>query len=436
MSPLEPPSSIFHRNPVHKYPAASSGDGIYITAKDGSKTLDGSSGAAVSCLGHGHPAVIDAIVQQARQMAFAHTSFFTSGPAEELAALLVASGGEDAFKKCMFVSSGSEAVESALKVARQYHIANGKPNRVNIISRRHSYHGNTLGAMAAGWNPSRREPFAPMLSPVFHHVSPFFYSRDGRPDESADGYCQRMIDEFDEMFASLGPNTVAAVMVETASGATLGAVPATSQYLRRLRNLCHKHGALLILDEVMCGMGRLGRTHAWQAIGGSSPDIQTIGKGLGAGYQPISAVLVSPSVHNAIENAHGEHPFVTGHTYQGHSIGCAAALATQKYIEEQHLLQNVQRNGELLTKELASAVPGLKEVRGSGMFQAVEFQSTPDDPIAAKVAKACMKNGLAVYLCSPLVDAVLFAPPFIITECEIQLMVSIFVRSVTEVVVG
>ncbi|KAH8694450.1 pyridoxal phosphate-dependent transferase [Ilyonectria robusta] len=425
-------SHIFHRSLSKDYPTAAAGQGVYIISPDGTKILDGSSGAAVSCLGHGNPDVIAAIIEQAQRMAFAHSSFFTSDPAEELASLLIDSS-HGAFSKVLFLSSGSEAVESAFKLARQYHLCNGDPGRVNIISRQFSYHGNTIGALSAGFNPPRRQPFKPLLSPAFHHVSPCFFSRDASPDESEQDYVKRLIKEYEDMFTRLGPETVAAVIVEPVGGSTLGAVPAASGYLAQLRELCDKHGSLLIFDEVMCGMGRVGTLHAWQSLGSSAPDIQTIGKGLGAGYQPISGILISPKVHDTLKSSQATNPFVNGHTYQGHSIACAAALATQRTIVKNNLLSNVRQMGDLLFRKLKTLTPHLKEVRGLGLFLAVEFSSKPTAHIAPEVAQACFKNGAAVYLCSAAVDSVMFAPPFIINETEINELVDIFLRSVNEV---
>lgn len=333
--------------------------------------------------------------------------------------------------------TGSEAVESALKLARQYHICRGEPRRQLFISRRYSYHGNTLGALSAGFNPPRRDAFEPMLSPAFHHVSPCFYSRDGRPRESEDAYVDRLMDEFEHMFCSLGADRVAAVMVEPVSGATLGAVPAARGYLGRLRSLCDRHGCLLVFDEVMCGMGRVGSLHAWQSpsLGGIAPDLQTIGKGLGAGYQPISAVLTGPKVYEALSTSKAQHPFVSGHTYQGHAIGCAAALAVQRILARDRLLDHVQCMGHRLKARLQSSTPRLKEVRGLGLFLAVEF-ATPassSQRMAPAVAATCLENGLAVYLCSAAVDAVLFAPPFIISAAEVDKLVDLFVESVHQV---
>ncbi|KAL2205994.1 PLP-dependent transferase [Sarocladium strictum] len=428
-------TAIFHRSLSKKYDVAAGGDGIYVVHADGSKTLDGCCGAAVSCLGHSHPVVIDAIVQQAKQLSFAHTSIFTSSPAEELASLLI-DNSDGAFSNVMFLSSGSEAIESAIKLARQYHISNNDHERINFISRKYAYHGNTLGALSAGYNPPRRQAFEPMLSPAFHHVSPCFYSRDGKQGETESQYVDRLIKEYEDMFQGLGPQTVAAIMIETLSGATLGAVTPAKGYLPRLREVCDKYGALLLFDEVMCGMGRTGDVHAWQSLGGTAPDLQTIGKGLGGGYQPISAILVGEKVHKVIQAAQTDHPFVSGHTYQGHAIGCAAALATQQVIQQDNLLGNVKAMGGIMEQDLRQRCPVLKEVRGMGLFKAMEFVSPDGTPMAGEVTKTCLSNGLAVYLCSPATDSVLFAPPFIISEEQVREMVDIFVRSVQQVLKG
>lgn len=324
-------------------------------------------------------------------------------------------------------------MESAIKLVRQYHVAKGDTQRVNFICRKYAYHGNTLGALSAGFNPPRRQTFEPLLSSAFHHVSPCFFSRDGKDGEDEGSYVDTLIAEFEEMFDTLGPSSVAAILIEPMSGATLGAAPAAQGYLSRLRDMCNKHDALLIFDEVMCGMGRPGTLHAWQSLGNIAPDLQTIGKGLGAGYQPISAVLVGSKVHQVLQSSQTKYPFISGHTYQGHSIGCAAALATQQTIVNDSLLDNVKLMGDILERELRKHVPRLKEVRGLGLFKAVEFDTQSDHPIAADVARTCLSKGAAVYTCSSAVDAILFAPPFIINEREIKELVRIFAASTKQV---
>ncbi|KAH8681912.1 pyridoxal phosphate-dependent transferase [Xylariales sp. PMI_506] len=434
-------SSILHRSLVKKYPTAAKGDGVYLVTADGKRIFDGSCGAAVSCLGHGNQEVIEAICDQARSMAFAHTSFFTSDPAEELAQLLLEQS-DHAFARVMWLTSGSEAVESALKVARQYHVYNGQPERVNIIGRQHAYHGNTLGALAAGDNPSRRDRFAAMLSPTFHHVSRCFYQADGNGRTEKE-YEDALIAEYEAKFQELGPGTVAAVIVEPVGGATLGAVPATTSYLPRLVELCKKHGILTIFDEVMCGMGRVGTYHAWQSLGGVAPDLQTIGKGLSAGYQPLSAVLVGKTVNDTFQK-HSSEAFVSGHTFQGHAMGCAGALMAQRIVFRDNLVDNCRYMGEVLREAIETTLPQQFQahggkLRGLGLFRAVDFGDLGKQyggPLAKEVSERAFQLGAAVYLCSGLVDAVLLCPPFIMTETETLTLARIFVEAVESVLEG
>ncbi|KAK3314113.1 class-III aminotransferase [Apodospora peruviana] len=421
-------TSIFHRSLETTYPVALSGDGVYLLTKSGQKILDGSSGAAVSSVGHGNQEVIDAIIHQTQALSFAHTSFFTSDPAEELANFLITeSGGPSIFSKVSFLCSGSEAVETALKIARQYHVYRNEPERVNFIGREYSYHGNTLGALAAGNNPPRRAVFGPILSQVFHHVSRCFYDADGE-GRSEEEYEDALIQEFEDKVEQLGPKTVAAIIVEPVGGATLGAATPTKTYLPRLRKLCDKHGILLIFDEVMCGMGRCGNYHAWQGLGGVAPDLQTIGKGLGGGYLPLSAVLMGPKVYSVFEKGSkaGE-KFTSGHTFQGHPVACASAIAVQRIIKRDCLIPNVVKMGLRLRMLLADGFPaelveGGARVRGRGLFQSLDFGTAGTKlggPLGAAVRDEAFRLGAAVYLCSSAVDAVLFAPPFIINAEEV-----------------
>ena len=408
---------------------------------EGNRVLDGSSGAAVSCIGHGNKEVIKAIIDQAQSLCYAHTSFFTSSPAEELAQVLIDSS-DKAFTKVMFLSSGSEAVESAIKIARQYHVYNGEPQRINVIGRMYAYHGNTFGALAAGNNPARRKIFEPMLGSAVPHVSRCFHDYDGPELEEKD-FEDNLIAEFEAKFAELGPDTVAAVIVEPVGGATLGSVPATRTYLPRLTELCHRYGALTIFDEVMCGMGRVGTYHAWQGLGGVAPDLQTIGKGLGGGYQPISAILVGEIVHSLFkQHSKGAQTFVSGHTYQGHSIGCAAALAVQNIIHRDQLLSNVVKMGHLLESTLRRDLPPVwhesgGSLRGLGLFRTVDFGKMGTQlggPLASAVVTETFAQGAAVYPCSAAVDGILFAPPFIISESEVSILAKTFVKALNKVI--
>ncbi len=261
--------------------------------------IDGSGGAAVACLGHGHPHVVQAMKDQIDRLCYAHTALYTAGSAEQLADMLVghAPGG---LTHAYFVSSGSEGMEAALKMARQWAIEAGQPQRTKFIARRQSYHGNTLGALAAGGNAMRRAPYAPILSDAFSHVSPCFAYRDRRDDEIRG----RLRDAAGRGTGSANSSAsarsnVIAFCAETVVGATLGCATALPGYFPAMKAVCERHGALLILDEVMSGMGRTGTLHAWEQEG-ISPDIQVIAKGLGGGYQPIGGILVHGRVIEAL----------------------------------------------------------------------------------------------------------------------------------------
>ncbi|UDM52641.1 aspartate aminotransferase family protein [Cupriavidus sp. MP-37] len=435
---------VFHRNPRQQLPVAVAGQGIELIDSTGQRYLDASGGAAVSCLGHGHPRVIEAIKAQLDTIAYAHTSFFTTEVSETLAETLAQAAPGD-LDHVYFVSGGSEAVESALKLARQYFVEVGQPARRHFIARRQSYHGNTLGALAIGGNAWRREPFLPLLVPA-HHVSPCYAYRDQLAGETDAQYAQRLADELEAKILALGPETVAAFVAETVVGATAGAVPPVGDYLKRIRAVCDKYGVLLILDEVMSGMGRTGYLFACEEDG-VVPDIVTIAKGLGAGYQPIGAMLSTRRIYDAIVGGSGF--FQHGHTYIGHATACAAALAVQRTIAEDKLLANVLARGEQLRSRLREALgehPNLGDVRGRGLFVGVEFVADRDskatlDPALkthARLKTAAMQNGLLVYPMGGTVDGVhgdhvLFAPPFICTPRDIDNIVERFVAAVEAV---
>ncbi|WP_439686490.1 aspartate aminotransferase family protein [Cupriavidus oxalaticus] len=435
---------VFHRNPRQTLPVAVAGQGIELIDSEGRRYLDASGGAAVSCLGHAHPRVIEAIKAQLDTIAYAHTSFFTTEVSETLAETL-AQGAPGDLDHVYFVSGGSEAVESALKLARQYFVEVGQPSRRHFIARRQSYHGNTLGALAIGGNAWRREPFLPLLVPA-HHVSPCYAYRDQQAGETDAQYAQRLADELEAKILELGPDTVAAFVAETVVGATAGAVPPVGDYLKRIRAVCDKYGVLLILDEVMSGMGRTGYLFACEEDG-VVPDIVTIAKGLGAGYQPIGAMLSTRRIYDAIVGGSGF--FQHGHTYIGHATACAAALAVQRTIAEDRLLANVLARGEQLRARLREALgehPNLGDVRGRGLFVGVEFVADRDskatlDPALkthARLKSAAMQNGLLVYPMGGTVDGVrgdhvLFAPPFICTGQDIDNIVERFAAAVQAV---
>src|SRR5215475_10092380 len=428
-------SHVLHRSLRETPPKAIGGEGIYLIAEGGRRVLDASGGAAVSCLGHQHPRVIEAMAQQASQLAYAHTAFFSSEPAEALADTLVGHepGG---LAYAYFVSGGSEAIEASIKLARQYFIERGEPQRRHFIARRQSYHGNTLGALAAGGNAWRREPYAPLLSSAFSHVTPAFAYHEKRDDEQDADFVARLAAELEAEFQRLGPDTVAAFIAEPVVGATAGCVPAPEGYFKAVREICNRHGALLILDEVMCGMGRTGTLHAWEQEG-IAPDIQAIAKGLGGGYQPIGAMLARGAIIDTIRAGSGA--FQHGHTYLAHPLACAAALAVQEVIRDEHLLDRVKERGRQLEQRLTERFGNHRhvgDIRGRGLFWAIELvadraRRTPFDPalkLNQKIKAAAFANGLGCYPSGGTMDGrrgdhVMLAPPYIATPDEIDLIV-------------
>jgi adenosylmethionine-8-amino-7-oxononanoate aminotransferase len=425
---------ILHRQTAHSYPVAASGQGVIIRDTAGKEYIDASAGAAVSCLGHSHPDVLAAMREQLDRLAYAHTSFFTTQVAEELADDLVAHAPKG-IGHVFFVSGGSEAIEAALKLARQYFVERGEPQRRHIIARRQSYHGVTLGALAVGGREWQRKQFAPLLIET-HHVSPVYAYRERRADETPQAYGERLAQELEEKIAELGGDNVIAFVAETVVGATLGAVPAVPGYFKRVREICDRHGVLLILDEVMCGMGRTGTLHACEQEG-VSPDLMAIAKGLGGGFAPIGALLMQDKVFNAIAGHSGA--FQHSHTYMGHPLACAAALAVQRVIRRDNLLANVRAQGAHLTRRLNERFgnhPFVGDVRGRGLFVGLELVADrgtkePFDPtlkLHARVKREAMARGLLVYPMGGTVDGargdhVLLAPPFIVDAPTVDTIV-------------
>ena len=415
---------VFPRHSKTLPPVGLQGDGVYLIDAEGKRYLDGSGGAAVSCLGHGDQDVINAIKSQLDTMAYAHNSFLTSEPAEQLADVLV-DHAPKGLERVYFVSGGSEAVEAALKLARQYYLEIGQPKRSKIIARRQSYHGNTLGALAVGGNEWRRAQFAPLLIDV-SHIAPCFAYRDKMEGESEQAFGLRVANELEAEILRLGPDEVMCFVAEPVVGATLGAVPAVEGYFQRIREICDQYGVLLILDEVMCGMGRTGHLFA-SAHDGITPDICTIAKGLGAGYQPIGAMMCSAEIYDAIEGGSGF--FQHGHTYLGHPTACAAGLAVVTKLTTAGLVDTVAEKGALLRGMLQDRLgqnAHVGDIRGRGLFLGVEFVQDREtkasfDPslkIHAKLKAAAFEEGLICYPMGGTIDGrvgdhVLLAPPFI-----------------------
>jgi adenosylmethionine-8-amino-7-oxononanoate aminotransferase len=424
---------LLHRS-LATLPRAIGGDGIYITDKDGRRYIDGSGGAAVSCLGHGNAEVLDAMRAQMDRIAYAHTSFFTTDVAESLGERLIelAPAGLD---YVYLVSGGSEAVEAALKMARQYFVEIGQPQRSHIIARRQSYHGNTIGALATGGNALRRRQFQPIL-PETHHVSPCYAYRGMEPGETPQAYAGRLADELEAQILALGADRVMAFVAEPVVGATLGAVPPVADYFRKVRAICDKYGVLLILDEVMCGMGRTGSLFACTQEG-IVPDLMTIAKGLGGGYQPIGAVLLSEKIYRAF--AEGSGAFQHGHTYLGHPVAAAAADKVLEILARPGLMENVVAMGNRLQAGLEAALgqsPFVGDIRGRGLFRGIELVADraskqtldPARKTYARVKAEAMKRGLMCYPAGGTIDGVygdhiLLAPPYIATPEEIDMIV-------------
>jgi adenosylmethionine-8-amino-7-oxononanoate aminotransferase len=416
-------------------PVAVRGEGIYLHTEDGRAIIDASGGAAVACLGHGNRRVAEAIGLQAAAMAYAHTSTFSNQPAEDLADIILRDepGG---LTRAWFCSSGSEGNEAAIKLARQYFLEIGQPQRTRTIARRQSYHGTTLGALAAGGNMMRRAHYEPILSQAHSLVSPCFPYRFKPAADTDAQYLDRLTDELDAEFQRLGPDTVMAFLAEPVVGATTGCVTALPGYFQRIRAICDRYGALLILDEVMCGMGRTGTMHAWQQEG-VTPDIQVIAKGLGGGYQPIGGILITSRIVQAL--ADGSGGFLHGQTYQAHPVACAAALEVQRIIRDDNLVANVASMGRRLETALTERFGNHRhvgDIRGRGLFWALEFVTDrttkavfdPALKLHERIKVEAFARGLATYPMGGTIDGkqgdhVILAPPYIVTAADIDTIV-------------
>ncbi len=427
-------SKVMQRNNHLNLPMLKAGDGVYLVDKDGNKYLDACGGAAVSCLGHSNERVKNAIIEQVKKIPYAHTSFFTNEPQEELAVHLLDNSHGD-FGRVYFVAGGSEAVESALKLARQYFVELGKEHKRLFISRSQSYHGNTLGALAIGGNIWRRKPFESLLIEA-HHVPACYEYRGRFAGESELEYGLRIANTLEDKILELGPDNVAGFVAETVVGATAGAVPAVAGYFKRIREICDKYDVLLILDEIMCGMGRSGTLHACEQEGVQA-DLQTVAKGIAAGYQPLGAVFVGSKIVDAIDNGSGF--FQHGHTYIGHPVSCAAGLATQLEIKERGLVENVKLRGEQLKNELHQKFdnhPNIGDIRGRGLFIGIELVEDKELKIPfdnklrlnSKLKASAMDNSLMIYPSGGTIDGesgdhILLAPPYIIDEDNVAQIV-------------
>ncbi|KAI9062551.1 PLP-dependent transferase [Trametes sanguinea] len=453
------PTGILHRTPWRP-PVASSAEGIYVTLEDGKKLIDAVGGAAVACIGNGHPAVRKAIKEQVDKVAYVYNMQLSNEPAEELAHyILQASKG--AFDLVGFVSGGSEAMEGVIKTARQYFYETGQPQRKNFIARQLSFHGNTVATLSLAYHPTRRAPYAAILDTEnFHHVSPAYAARFKGAEETEEQYVERLRKELEDKFIELGPDTVVGFVAETVVGATTGVVAAPKGYFKAMKSVCDKYGALFILDEVMSGMGRMGTLHAWESYGdGISPDLQAVAKGLGGGYASIGAVLMSKRVASGVRDASGF--WKHGHTYQANPLACAASLAVQKVIADENLLENVRTligptMGALLRERLqgpnAPARPFVFDIRGGGAWWGIEFDfdgpeaagkvdlAKVKEPFAMAVQARALENGLIImgFTGGASLDGkkgqhCMLSPAYNVTKEQIEAIVDGFVRSVEQV---
>lgn len=436
-------SHVLHRTLNTKLPAVVGGDGNFLIDETGRRYLDACGGAAVSCLGHDNATVRAALKAQLDNVAFAHTSFFTNAPAEELAEFLInraPAGTGDG--RVMYLGSGSEAMEAALKLARQYHLERGETARTKVIARAPSYHGNTLGALATGGHAGRRTPFQPLLMDV-EHIDAAYEYRMRQDDETEADFALRMANQLDDRIRAMGAENVMAFVAEPVVGASLGTQPAPTGYFKRIREICDTHGVLYIADEVMCGMGRTGSLFALEQEG-ICADITTMAKGLGAGYQPIAAVMAAEKIVRTIEAGSGT--LWNGHTYMSHAIATAGALAVQKVIEHENLLENVRARGDQLRDTLLAAFaqhPNIGDIRGRGLFWSVELVENKDTKspfpasrgLAPQVQAEALARGVMTYPAQGCADGksgdhVLLAPSYTSSSGEIELIAETLSKAV------
>jgi adenosylmethionine-8-amino-7-oxononanoate aminotransferase len=436
--------TIFPRSFLKNYPQAVRGEGCFIFTAAGQRYLDASGGAAVVTIGHGVPEIASAMAEQAAQLAFVHSSQFHTEPAETLARrlLALAPDGMRNGGRVYFTSGGSEATETALKLARQYWLERGEKKRYRVLSRLHSYHGATLGALSVSGNVRRREPFAPLLSEWGHTVPCHCYRCPlGLEYPSCNVDCG---DELDRLLSREGSQDVAAFIFEPVVGATLGAVAPPDGYVQRIAEICRRHKILLIADEVMSGMGRTGKPFAIQHWG-VTPDVILVGKGIASGYAPLGAVIVAGHVAETISRASGA--FLHGFTYSAHPVATAAGNAVLDYAQRQRLFERV----EPLGRELRSSLETLKkysvvgDIRGKGLLLAIEIvrdaktrESFPADAhVAERIAADAFDAGVLTYPMKGCVDGtrgdhILIAPPYAITSAMIQMLTSAIDRALED----
>ena len=426
-------SALFPRNFRKDFPVAVRGEGCWIISADGRRFLDAAGQAAVVSIGHGVAEIGRAMAEQSAQIAFAHTSQFHSEAAEKLASRLLALAPANFRRggRVYFTSGGSEATETAIKLARQYHLERGDSGRFRIVSRRQSYHGSTLGAMTVSGNVMRRAPYQPLLA-EWGHIAPCFCYHC--PFDKKFPECGiACAEDLQSFLQREGAASVAAFIFEPVVGATLGAAVPPEGYAGRIVQICSEHGILLIADEVMSGMGRTGKPFAVQHWN-VEPDMILAGKGIASGYAPLGAVLVAPNVVAALERGSGA--FQHGFTYQAHPVATAAGNAVLDYIESHQLFDRVQPAGETLRASLAplASHQHVGGIRGLGLLVGIEFVKNKaarepfpkEENMAERIRQAALAENILTYPTQGCVDGlrgdhILLAPPFIVTreECEL-----------------
>ncbi|KAI9635794.1 adenosylmethionine-8-amino-7-oxononanoate aminotransferase [Dioszegia hungarica] len=438
-------TKVFHRKLNHEPLFIDRAEGVYLyEAKTGRKILDGCGGAAVVSVGHAVPEIVKAVSEQIGRLPYISSATFAHQEAEELAEMFCIDSG---MSRALFLTGGSEAAESAIKLCRQYHVENGESERVNYIARQKSYHGTTLATLSLGRHGRRRAHFEPLFADVFHEVSPCYAYRHKLDQESDEQYVARLGGELDAKFQELGPGTVSAFFMEPVVGATTGCVPFVPGYMKMMRDVCDRHGALLVFDEIMCGFGRTGKLHAWQWED-CQPDVQILGKGVNGGYSPLSVVLMNEKVVDVFRKGSGA--FMNGYTYQSSGVGCRAALECYKYIKKHNLVEQCHERGLLLEKLLNEKIlphPNVGDVRGKGLFWGVELIKNKatkepfpaDHPVADLITAEAIRIGAVVYpgmkgaADGVLGDHVMLCPPYTISEDELEYLVDVLVESIKAV---
>ncbi|RLA91039.1 MAG: aspartate aminotransferase family protein [Deltaproteobacteria bacterium] len=426
---------IFYRSPQKRYPVIERGEGIYLFDIDGKRYIDGSGGACVVSIGHGVSEIADAASNQMKKVAFAHGSHFTSEVVEQLAEKITSMANSKDLNRVYFISGGSEAVETSIKLARQYWVEEGFPTKYKIISRWTSFHGNTIYALSLSGHTKRRAHYLPLFPHNPHVPTCYCYRCDfGKEPATCSLECA---DFLEKTIKYAGPDSVAAFIAEPIIGATAGAVVPKNGYWQRIREICDKYNILLIADEVMTGIGRTGESFAtnhWDI----SPDMAVLAKGLTSGYAPLGAVVVHSKIHEAFLKGTGS--FIHGHTYGQHPVSAAVGLAVLEYIEKNRLIKRSRKIGLYFIDKLKTLLdlPIVGDVRGLGLMAGIEFVRDkksketfePALNFSSRFFNIAFEKGLITYPGNGGADGIrgdhiLLAPPFIITEEQIDVMVEI-----------